>query len=60
LETIRLFIGPIPAVILAISIVIVYFYPISRERHLKAREELALRQEEQIDPGDAGADLLVP
>ena len=60
LETIRLFIGPVPAVILAISIVIVYFYPISRERHLEAREELALRHEKQIEPGNAGADLLVP
>ena len=45
LETIRLFIGPVPAVILAISLVIVYFYPISRKRHLEAREELALRHE---------------
>ena len=60
LETIRFFIGPVPAVILAISLVIVYFYPISRKRHLEAREELALRHEQQIEAGDAGAEFLVP
>ncbi len=48
LETIRLFIGPVPAVILAISLVIVYFYPISRKRHMAVREELALRHEQQM------------
>ncbi len=54
LETIRLFIGPVPAVILAISLVVVYFYPISRQRHLEAREELALRHGEQTFPEDVG------
>ncbi len=54
LETIRLFIGPVPAVILAISLIVVYFYPISRQRHLEAREELALRQREPAGPEDAG------
>ncbi len=35
LNTIRLFIGPIPAVILLTSLVIAYYYPITRAKHAR-------------------------
>lgn len=35
LNTIRLFIGPIPAVILLFSLVIAFYYPITRARHAR-------------------------
>jgi GPH family glycoside/pentoside/hexuronide:cation symporter len=60
LASIRLFIGPVPAVILAISLVVVYFYPISRQRHLEAREELASRHGGQTSHEDVASDFLVP
>lgn len=44
LNVIRLFIGPIPAAILVLSLFIAYFYPISRERHAQIRAALAARQ----------------
>lgn len=43
LEAIRLFIGPIPALLLALGIVFAWFYPITREGHRALREELAGR-----------------
>ncbi|MGL4648047.1 MAG: MFS transporter, partial [Caldilineaceae bacterium] len=44
LATIRLFIGPIPAAILALSLVVAYFYPISRHLHAEMRAALARRR----------------
>jgi glycoside/pentoside/hexuronide:cation symporter, GPH family len=53
LQAIRLFMGPVPALILLGSLAIAYFYPITRERHArilrvldkrKARQESALVQ----------------
>jgi Na+/melibiose symporter-like transporter len=35
--------GPVPAFLLALSIVFAWFYPISRERHRALRDELAAR-----------------
>ena len=44
LNAIRLFIGPIPAGILVMGIVVAYFYPITREKHQQVRAALALRK----------------
>ncbi|MEO1209073.1 MAG: MFS transporter [Cyanobacteria bacterium J06638_20] len=43
LLAIRLLVGPIPAVVLAIGLALAYFYPITREKHA----ELVLRLEER-------------
>jgi len=45
----RLFMGPIPALILAGSLVVAYFYPITREKHAAVRAALAERKE-RINP----------
>jgi GPH family glycoside/pentoside/hexuronide:cation symporter len=50
LQTIRLFMGPIPAVILLGSIVLAYFYPITRQRHARVLSLLARRRERQVAP----------
>lgn len=42
-QAIRAFMGPVPAILLALSIVFAWFYPISRERHRALRDELAAR-----------------
>ena len=42
-EAIRWFMGPIPAVLLVLSLVFAWFYPISREVHASLREQLAER-----------------
>jgi GPH family glycoside/pentoside/hexuronide:cation symporter len=42
-RAIRAFMGPVPAILLAMSIVFAWFYPISRERHRALRDELAAR-----------------
>jgi GPH family glycoside/pentoside/hexuronide:cation symporter len=44
LFVIRLFIGPIPAVILACSLVVAAFYPITRARHAQLRAALDARR----------------
>jgi GPH family glycoside/pentoside/hexuronide:cation symporter len=43
LEAIRFLMGPAPAVILAASLVLVYFYPITRAEHARVRAALAAR-----------------
>jgi GPH family glycoside/pentoside/hexuronide:cation symporter len=45
LATIRFMMGPVPAVILAASLVLVYFYPITRREHARIRAALAQRAE---------------
>jgi GPH family glycoside/pentoside/hexuronide:cation symporter len=42
-QAIRAFMGPVPAILLALSIVFAWFYPITRERHRALRDELAAR-----------------
>jgi GPH family glycoside/pentoside/hexuronide:cation symporter len=42
-QTIRTFMGPVPAILLALSIIFAWFYPITRERHKALRDELAAR-----------------
>jgi GPH family glycoside/pentoside/hexuronide:cation symporter len=44
-QVIRLFMGPIPAVLLVLSIAFAWFYPITREFHASLREQLAARRE---------------
>jgi GPH family glycoside/pentoside/hexuronide:cation symporter len=44
LQAIRIFMGPVPAVLLLLSIVFAWAYPISRERHRELRDELAARE----------------
>ncbi len=41
---IRLFMGPIPVVLLVLAILFAWRYPISRERHRALRDELAARE----------------
>ncbi|MEM7538080.1 MAG: MFS transporter [Chloroflexota bacterium] len=43
LTAIRLLMGPIPAVVLAASIILVFFYPITRQKHQEIRAALASR-----------------
>jgi GPH family glycoside/pentoside/hexuronide:cation symporter len=45
LFAIRLFVGPVPALILACSLVVAYFYPITRRLHAEMRAALARRRE---------------
>ena len=45
LFAIRLFVGPVPALILACSLVVAYFYPITRRLHADMRAALARRRE---------------
>ena len=40
-RAIRFFVGPIPAVLLLLSIAFAWFYPITREVHASLREQLA-------------------
>jgi len=42
--TLRVMVGPLPAVLLLLSFVVVRFYPITRENHGRLREELAARE----------------
>ncbi len=60
LQSIRLFMGPIPALILAGSLAMAYFYPITRAKHSQMRQALAARRAEQAalrasQPAQAGA-----
>ena len=41
---IRFFMGPVPAVLLAVAIIFAWRYPISRERHRALRDQLAARE----------------
>jgi GPH family glycoside/pentoside/hexuronide:cation symporter len=47
LETIRLFMGPVPAVILLGSLAIAYYYPITRDRHARMVKLLDRRKARQ-------------
>ncbi len=44
-QVIRWFMGPIPAVLLLLSIVFAWFYPITREYHAALRAQLAAKRE---------------
>jgi GPH family glycoside/pentoside/hexuronide:cation symporter len=46
LRTIRALVGVVPAVLLCGGIVFALMYPLSREKHLEVRRELAKRREE--------------
>jgi GPH family glycoside/pentoside/hexuronide:cation symporter len=43
-ETIRLFMGPVPAALLLLAILFAWRYPISRERHRALRDELTVQE----------------
>ncbi len=45
IQVIRWFMGPVPAVLLALSVLFAWFYPITREFHASLREQLAARSE---------------
>jgi GPH family glycoside/pentoside/hexuronide:cation symporter len=55
LDAIRLFIGPIPAVILLFSLVIAYFYPITRARHARILAVLDRRRKRHARPAPVPA-----
>jgi len=46
IQVIRYFMGPIPAVLLFLSVLFAWFYPITREAHASLREQLAARNSE--------------
>jgi GPH family glycoside/pentoside/hexuronide:cation symporter len=46
IQVIRWFMGPVPAVLLILSVVFAWFYPITREVHASLREQLAARSGE--------------
>ena len=48
LQTIRLFMGPVPAVILLGSLAIAYFYPITRARHAEILRQLEERKANEV------------
>jgi GPH family glycoside/pentoside/hexuronide:cation symporter len=47
LFAIRLMIGPMPAIILIIGMVLAAFYPITRQKHAEVRAQLAERQQHE-------------
>ena len=47
LWAIRLFIGPAPAIILVISIIVAWYYPITRKSHADLVERLDERRERE-------------
>jgi GPH family glycoside/pentoside/hexuronide:cation symporter len=62
LNAIRWFIGPVPAAILAGSLIIAYFYPITRARHRQVLDALAARRAPASLPAgdEASAPPLAP
>jgi GPH family glycoside/pentoside/hexuronide:cation symporter len=48
LRAIRLFIGPVPAAILACSLILAYFYPITRAAHRRTLDALAERRAQAL------------
>ena len=46
IRVIRWFMGPVPAVLLILSVLFAWFYPITREAHASLREQLAARSRE--------------
>ncbi len=59
LWAIRLFIGPVPAVILVISIIIAVYYPITRAGHAELVERLDKRREQEQSAA-VGSPALAP
>jgi len=51
LNAIRLFVGPVPALILFVSLFIAWFYPISRDAHARMREAIAERRAQSVVGG---------
>jgi GPH family glycoside/pentoside/hexuronide:cation symporter len=47
LFAIRLMIGPMPAILLVLGMVLAAFYPISRQKHAEMRAQLAARQQRE-------------
>jgi GPH family glycoside/pentoside/hexuronide:cation symporter len=47
IQVIQWFMGPIPAILLFLSVVFAWFYPITREMHASLREQLATRNEDR-------------
>jgi GPH family glycoside/pentoside/hexuronide:cation symporter len=47
LQTIRLFMGPVPAAILLGSLALAYFYPITRDRHARILRVLDKRKKRE-------------
>jgi GPH family glycoside/pentoside/hexuronide:cation symporter len=45
IQVIRWFMGPVPGILLALSVLFAWFYPITREFHASLREQLAARSE---------------
>ncbi|QQE66755.1 hypothetical protein GFS31_34570 [Leptolyngbya sp. BL0902] len=50
LLAIRVFIGPVPMVLLVLALVLAYFYPITRQKHEEILLQLAERHRSQIEP----------
>ncbi len=48
LFAIRFFMGPVPALILVVSLVLAYFYPITRARHVRVRRILDRRHKRRL------------
>jgi GPH family glycoside/pentoside/hexuronide:cation symporter len=55
LWAIRLFIGPVPAIILVASIVVAVYYPITRAGHAELVEKLDERRAEEMETAPGGA-----
>jgi GPH family glycoside/pentoside/hexuronide:cation symporter len=51
LLAIRWMIGPVPAVVLAAGILLVYLFPITKEQHEKTLAELARRKQQTANDG---------
>ena len=47
IQVIQWFMGPIPAVLLFLSVIFAWFYPITREMHASLREQLAARNKDR-------------
>jgi GPH family glycoside/pentoside/hexuronide:cation symporter len=61
LNAIRLFMGPVPAIILFASLFLAYFYPITRERHeqmLRELDERKAREQHTLAQGEQTGDTL--
>ena len=50
LNAIRFFMGPVPLVLLICGVVLIYFYPITREVHAEIMLKLAERKHQAADP----------
>jgi GPH family glycoside/pentoside/hexuronide:cation symporter len=60
LNAIRLFVGPIPAILLIVSMIVIYNYPITREKHAEMRAKLAKRKaDDQENPSPSTSETLL-